>query len=162
MSTVHFVDTTVMTALLNIPKHNSDERCMAAKEEYELLDKNGDVFVLPLAVLVETGNHIAHIPDGNMRREIAIKFVTLIREATKPKNNWNVMPEISVSVMGAILDQFPEQAMTGVGFGDVSIIEQFNEYWENRQPIGKMRIWSFDEHLLGYSQIGELSRRKNK
>lgn len=162
MSTVHFVDTTVMSALLNIPKYNSDERHRTAKEEYELLDQNGDVFVLPFAVLVETGNHIAHIPDGHMRREVAQKFVALVRGAIRSENNWNIIPEIPFSIMETMLDQFPERAMTGVGFGDVSIVEQFNEYWEKRQPIGEMRIWSFDAHLSGYSRTGGLSRRKNK
>lgn len=162
MSTVHFIDTTVMTALLKIPHHNSDERYEETKEEYELLEQNGDVFVLPVAVLVETGNHIAHISDGNMRREIAVKFVALVRGAIKSENNWNIIPEIPVSVLEMILNQLPEQAMTGTGFGDVSIVEQFNEYWEKRQPIGEMRIWSFDQHLAGYSRTGGLFRRKNK
>lgn len=162
MSTVHFIDTTVMTALLKVPHHNSDERYEETKEEYELLEQNGDVFVLPVAVLVETGNHIAHIPDGNMRREIAKKLATLVREAMKANNNWNIIPEIPISVLEMILDQLPDQAMAGIGFGDISIVEQFNEYWEKRQPIGKMRIWSFDEHLSAYSRTGGLSRRKNR
>lgn len=162
MSTVHFIDTTVMTALLRVPGHNSDEVCRETKEEYELLDQKGDVFVLPMAVLVETGNHIAHIADGNVRRQTAIKFVSLVREAIKSENNWNVVPEIPISVLETILNQFPERVLAGTGFGDVSIVEQFNEYWKKRQPIGKMRIWSFDEHLLGYSKVGGLSRRKNK
>ena len=162
MSTVHFIDTSVMTALLKVPHHNTEERYEETKEEYELLEQNGDVFVLPIAVLVETGNHIAHIPDGSIRREIAKKLATLVREAMKANNNWNIIPEIPISVLETILNQFPDQALVRTGFGDVSIVEQFNEYWEKRQPIGKMRIWSFDQHLAGYSRTGGLSRRKNK
>ena len=60
------------------------------------------------------------------------------------------------------MDKFPAQAQSKMGFGDVSIIDQFNDYWENRQPIGKMRIWAFDAHLQGYSHTGGLARRKNK
>ena len=37
-----------------------------------------------------------------------------------------------------------------------------NDYWRNRQPIGEMRIWTFDTHLMGYTRTGGLSRRKNK
>lgn len=162
MSTVHFIDTTVMSALLNIPHFNDKGRYEAAKEEHELLKENGDVFVLPMAVLVETGNHIAHIPDGRMRHEIADKFVALVSGAIKSENNWNIIPEIPIDVLETILSKFPDQATAATGFGDVSIVEQFNEYWEKKQPIGEMRIWSFDAHLQGYSRTGGLSRRKNK
>ena len=55
MSNVHFIDTSVLVELLNIPKMN--ERHAQAQTEYEALAAKGDVFVLPVAVLVETGNH---------------------------------------------------------------------------------------------------------
>lgn len=160
MSTVHFIDTSVLVELLNIPGMN--ERYEEAKKEYELLNENLDVFVLPLAVLIETGNHIAHIPDGNKRHEIAEKFTAITKRAIKAESNWNIIPEIPISILERILDQFPIQAVAETGLGDISIIEQFNDYWENRQPIGEMRIWSFDAHLSGYLRTGGLSRRKNK
>lgn len=162
MSTVHFIDTTVMSALLDIPHFNNEGKHEAANEEYELLKENSDVFVLPIAVLVETGNHIAHIDDGRIRRKIADKFAALVKGAIRSENNWNVIPEIPIDVLEAILDKLPDQAVAETGFGDVSIIEQFNDYWEHKQPIGEMRIWSFDTHLQGYSKTGGLSRRKNK
>ncbi len=160
MSKVHFIDTSVLTELLNIPGFN--ERHEEINAEYLQLDKAGDTFVLSMAVLVETGNHIAHVPDGNMRRQIASMLASLVKDALDGKSRWNVMPEISPKVLKAILDQLPMQAQQGTGFGDVSIIEQFNDYWENKQPIGEMRIWALDNHLLGYSKTGGLSRRKNK
>ncbi len=160
MGTVHFIDTSVLVELLNIPGMN--ERYTEAKEEFELLWENGDEFVLPVAVLVETGNHIAHISDGNRRREIAEKFVHIVMKAIEMKDRWNTMPKLSTDILKAILTQFPDSAMAGTGFGDISIVEQFNDYWQNRQPIGKMRIWSFDRHLSGYSHTGGLSRRKNR
>lgn len=160
MSKVHFVDTSVLTELLNVPGLN--ERHEEINSEYLQLSKNGDIFVLPVAVLVETGNHIAHISDGRMRYQIADVFASLVKGALDGKNSWNVVPEIPPDVLQTILDQIPAQAQREAGFGDVSIIEQFNDYWKNRQPIGEMRIWALDKHLLGYSHTGGLSRRKNR
>lgn len=158
MSNVHFIDTSVLASLLNIPGKN--EHYADAKTEYEQLVQRGDTFVLPVAVLVETGNHIAHISDGRIRRAVAKKFAEVAKEAMKAESNWNIAPEIPSDVLQIILTQFPDQAMAGVGFGDVSIIEQFNDYWENRQPIGEMRIWSFDDHLSAHTKTGGLTRRK--
>ena len=160
MSNVHFIDTSVLVELLNIPNMNG--RHAQAKAEYEELVASGDTFVLPVAVLVETGNHIAHISDGNMRYKIAVLFSSLVQKAIKSEDNWNTVPDIPMCTLEKIIHQFPSLARGQTGFGDISIIEQFNDYWQNRQPIGMMRIWAFDEHLQGYSQTGGLSRRKNR
>lgn len=160
MSKVHFIDTSVLVELLDIPEMN--ERYEATKEAYRSYVQNSDVFILPVAVLVETGNHISHIADGNRRREIAAKFAALVTKAVKAEDNWNVIPGISDAVLNTVLYQFPDRAMAKAGFGDISIIEQFEEYWKERQPIGEMWIWTYDAHLQGYSHIGGLSRRKNK
>lgn len=160
MSKVHFIDTSVLVELLNVPGKN--ERYEEVKAEYEQLAKHGDIFVLPIAVLIEAGNHIAHISDGNMRYQIADKFSAIVWKAAKSEDHWNVMPEIPIEVLEKILKQFPKQAAAETGFGDISIVEQFNDYWETLQPIGEMRIWSLDAHLLGYSRTGGLARRKNR
>lgn len=160
MSKVHFLDATVLVALLNIP--NKNDHYEEAKAEYEQLVQNGDVFVLPVAVLVETGNHIAHIFNGDVRRKIAKNFVEIVTKAQNMEDNWNLSPAISDKVLKAILTCFPDKAVQGLGFGDVSIIKQFEDYWNNCQPIGEMRIWSFDHHLDGYSMTGGLARRKDK
>ena len=160
MNRVHFVDTSVLVELLNIPGFRNQHEEVNA--EYLRLDRAGDTFVLPVAVLIETGNHIAHVEDGRMRWKTANTFKALVERALDGTKNWNVMPEIRSDVLKTILEQIPLQAKQKTGFGDVSIIEQFNDYWEHKQPIGEMRIWSLDTHLQGYSKTGGLSRRKNK
>lgn len=160
MSNVHFIDTSVLVELLNIPMMN--EHHAQTKAEYERLANNGDVFVLPIAVLVETGNHIAHISDGNLRYTIAGHFSSLIQQAVESQNNWNTAPGITEKILKSIIKYFPEKARQRIGLGDVSIVEQFEDYWKHQQPIGEMRIWSLDGHLQGYSRSGGLSRRKDK
>lgn len=78
MSTVHFVDTTVLAELLNIS--GLSKQHSAVNAEYLQLEENGDTFVLPIAVLIETGNHIAHVPK-NMRYPVANTFVSLVKKA---------------------------------------------------------------------------------
>lgn len=157
---IHFIDTSVLLNLLNVPLKNQNHDTV--KEEYNKFVAQNDNFVFPAAVLFETGNHISHISDGSLRRTIASKFVRLINQAVDLQDNMSVIPEITKNELNAILENFPDQAMRGIGFGDSSIVAQFEDYWENKQPIGEMRIWSLDAHLASHSHIGGLSRRKNR
>ena len=159
MSIVHFVDTSILTELLNIPNMASSYE--AVKAEYEELSTRGDSFVFPAAVLVETGNHIAHVNDGTLRWQIATKFTALISKAIAGESDMSVIPEITIEELESIINKFPDQARAAIGFGDTSIVEQFDRYWRTKQPIGEMRIWSKDEHLSAYHQFGGLARRKN-
>lgn len=34
-----------------------------------------DMLIMPASTIIETGNHIAHISDGTIRRKIALKFM---------------------------------------------------------------------------------------
>ncbi len=160
MSNVHFIDTSVLVELLNIPNMNKHHE--QATNEYRQLAAKGDVFVLPVAVLIETGNHIAHISDGNIRYNIAQNFSLLVQQAINSENNWNTVSDIPPDTLANIINQIPDMAKSQIGIGDISIIEQFNDYWQNRQPIGEIRIWAFDTHLQGHTFTGGLSRRKNK
>ena len=157
---VNFVDTSVLLNLLQVP--NRCQRYDEIKQEYERCFNNGDSFVFPMATLVETGNHIAHIADGNQRWTIANRFADLVEQAGQLKNNMSVIPELTSAELTAVLQAFRNCAIQEVGFGDASIIEQYNTYWREKQPIGEIRIWSTDTHLCGYHQTGGLARRRTR
>lgn len=160
MSTVYFVDTSVLLNLLKVP--NRSQQYEEIKKQYEERVKEGASFVFPTAALIETGNHIAQIKDGNLRRKTAKKFVDFISKAIDLKDNMSVVPEITLDELHRIIGHFPDHAAQNVGFGDISIIEQFNSYWEKKQPIGIASIWSTDKHLASYPpKEGGLNRRRN-
>lgn len=160
MSKVHFVDTFVLLNLLRVP--GKCQNFEQVNEEFTRLVTDDDEFVFPIATLIETGNHISHLPDGEQRRRIAQKYVELMRKAANSEDNMSIISGIDPTVLLKMLESFPDRAMMQTGFGDVSIIEQFEDYWKNRQPIGEMRIWSLDKHLLSYQKIGGLNRRKER
>lgn len=160
MSIVHFVDTSIMVNLLNVPGKNQDHE--SVNRAYQRMKDQGDVFVLPVATLIETGNHIAN-SGGADRFRIASDFVRFIRYALTGNGNWHVRPSISQTTLETILEKVPSNASAGTGFGDISIIEQFEEYWQKEQPIGEMRIWSIDHHLSAYPvHYGGLKRRRER
>ncbi len=46
-----------------------------------------------------------------------------------------------------ICSQFPDYAMRGEGFGDLSIVCAYEKYKNETPAIHKIRIWNVDIHL---------------
>lgn len=68
---VAFVDTSVVLNLLNVPGRNENH----SQVQREFSDyRNTTIMVLPVTVVIETGNHSAHVPNDHERREAAKAF----------------------------------------------------------------------------------------
>lgn len=158
---IRFIDTSVMLNLLKIPS-----RCDKASEilgEFKDAVHAGENLILPLATIIETGNHIAHINDGNLRRSIAEKFVAFIRHSLDSESPWYYNScELSKQDLLYIANSFPQKATEKIGLGDVSIIQQYENFKEKNSAIGKIMIWSVDTHLKMYNEdLTGTPRRRN-
>jgi len=158
---IRFIDTSIMLNLLQVPS-----RCNKAQEvlnDFKRAIEDGDNLILPLATIVETGNHIAHINDGNIRRKIAEKFAVFIRASLDNEAPWFYDScELSKEDLLYIADNFSQKAMEKVGLGDISIIRQYENFKEKNGAIGKIMIWSVDTHLQMYSEdLTGMSRRRD-
>lgn len=115
-------------------------------------EKDKNVLILPLATIGETGNHIAHCDDGNVRRNTAERFAGIIAKTVNSEAPWRYYStQFSEEELLRICRDFPDSAMRGMGFGDLSIIHAYNKYKDDipRMPIRRIRIWSIDSHLDG-------------
>ncbi len=158
---VHFVDTSILCCLLRIPNF-CDYQYMEVEAELIGIINRSETLILPLASIIETGNHIAHIGDGRVRREIAKKFALYLRDTADNKAPWSLTNlEWTPDDLRKFADIFPEQAMRQVGFGDMSIIDAFNDYIK-RVPGVFVRIWSTDEHLMAYRHEAPQISRRNR
>jgi hypothetical protein len=77
--TISIVDTSVLVELLAIPgfrsRHDETLTAFAARSGA------GERFLLAVPVILETGNHVAQLPDGGTRRKWAVRFVEFIGKA---------------------------------------------------------------------------------
>lgn len=161
MKQVHFVDTSILCCLLRVP-YFCDDRYMEVEEEFISIINRTETLILPLASIIETGNHIAHIGDGSVRRSIAHNFAQYLRDTADNEAPWSLINlEWTPDDLRKFADNFPELAMREIGFGDMSIIDAYEDYIR-RTPGVSVRIWSIDEHLLAYRHdapaIGRRSR----
>lgn len=161
MKKVHFVDTSVLCNLLDVPNKNND----AEKVRCELAQiiAAGEILILPVVSIIETGNHIAHIDNGQIRRSVAQKFAEYLRDTAEGVAPWRISPfGWNPDVLKIFAEKFPELAMCEIGIGDLSIINEFHQY-KASTPGVSVRIWSTDTHLQGYDYTApEIGRSRSQ
>lgn len=148
MSSLVLVDTSVLLNVLDVPGRNEHRETIL--EEFQALILSGDSLFLPMAAVVETGNHIAQIKtSGQIRREVAERFVETVRAALRDEAPWKPMSFPGDAQLLAWLDDFPEHAMRQIGMGDLSIVKAWEQLCE-RFPMSEVRVWTVDGDLAGY------------
>jgi len=142
--TIVLVDTSVFCNILPVPGRNEQQDTALASLKAYLED--GVSLLLPLAAVYETGNHVARVADGRLRRATAERFCKQVRAAISGAAPWATTPLPDARQLESWLAEFPDHAMRAVGIADLSIIKEF----ERQCALHRMRrvlIWSYDEHL---------------
>ncbi|MBC6421018.1 MAG: hypothetical protein GDA43_18960 [Hormoscilla sp. SP5CHS1] len=98
MKAVAIVDTSIFCEFLNIPKMNDSRE--EVLNEFERLLNDETSFLLPMAAVYETGNHIAQLPDGGNRRRFAQFFVEQVHKAINGDAPWQIMQVPTVAEIG--------------------------------------------------------------
>jgi hypothetical protein len=157
MSSVCLIDTSVFLNLLDIPNRNQAHKQVL--KDYQIYEESGCLFFLPMATIIETGNHIAQNGDGNIRRKNANWFVEQVKAALKGEAPWELSQFPQTEEILRWIDQFPELAgknkalnkQEGTSFGDLSIIQEYEKACA-RFPMTEVFIWSLDSDLKNYHQ----------
>lgn len=148
MSDIVLLDTSIYLNVLDVPGRNQDRNKVL--EEFELRINHEDHFLLPLVAILETGNHIGNLLDGNRRREYSIKLVEDIVMALDGKAPYRATYFPSREEFSKWVMDFSENHHS-ISLGDHLIIKE----WERTCKANRMSrvlIWSLDNHLRGYDQ----------
>ena len=156
MGEICLIDTSIFLNLLNVPNRNN-ERSKISEDfvEYTELEVQ---FILPMATIIETGNHIAQNGDGGTRRDTAKRFCQQVRAAFAGEAPYQVSEFPSSEEVLSWLDAFPDHASQnkspkktteGTSFGDLSIIQEY-EKCRRRFSMSEIFIWSLDSDLASY------------
>lgn len=156
MRQVRFVDTSVLCNALAVPGKCQDRAAVAA--ELRSVTVSGDVqLVVPVAAVIETGNHIAQVQDGTLRRSCATRFEQVLRDIVAGTLPWVLHSVAWDAELLKVLCDGPgaagaltQMAMLGVGTGDVSILAEC-ELYARRTSNVIVTIWTLDRGLLAYA-----------
>ena len=156
MSAVCLIDTSIFLNLLNVPGRNQEvSKVLDNWQSYVDLQCT---FILPMATILETGNHIAQNGNGHTRRETAIRFCRVVRGSFEGEAPYQPSEFPNSAELLSWLNEFPDLAgqnkspaklTEGTSFGDLSIIKEF-EKCRSRFRMSEVFIWSLDSDLQQY------------
>jgi hypothetical protein len=165
MGKVILLDTSVFGTYLGI-FGNTEKQIQTEKQIRDYIEDNATL-LLPMATILETGNHIATIHKEHFDRQSrAQTFVDRVREALSEQRNQAVAfrsigpTNCALSNRKKLLnyiEEYLEYVMTEhrVGLADLSIIQDFRTQCAlNRGRY--VAIWSFDGGLKGYKREPEI------
>lgn len=150
------IDTSVFLNILEVPNKCQDKAQIIQEfKEYITLDA---FFILPMATIIETGNHIAQSGDGNVRRETAKKFCEHIVKVINGDAPYKISNFPSNDEIKSWINDFPNLAgrnksndtgkdkKEGTSFGDLTIIQEFEKQTRLHKNY-EIWIWSLDRDL---------------
>ncbi|HEY0167839.1 MAG TPA: hypothetical protein VGB75_12435 [Jatrophihabitans sp.] len=153
--TVSFIDTSILCNLLPVPGRDQGRAEVVA--EFANRRARGETFILPVTAIIETGNFIAQVPDGRMRRATAQVFADLISLVAEGKAPWTMHQFLwegdylrrLVAGSGTAMT-LVEHAVNGLGGGDLCILAE-RDLYRARSGITAVTIWTIDTVLAAHN-----------
>ncbi|HUS75005.1 MAG TPA: hypothetical protein VMY43_03255 [Methanothrix sp.] len=149
MSAICLIDTSIFVEILDVPMKATQHKQVLSELEAKI--QNGETLFLPMAAILETGNHVAQNGDGGQRRKCADNFVLQVQQALNGQSPFKSISFLNRENLQQWLSEFPDSAMRGHGLGDLSILHDFNKLC-NQNPRQRVYIWSLDGHLSSCRQ----------
>ncbi len=161
------MDTSILCVWLKVPgketcgsgKNCWDYKKVNAKISQEL--SSSTTFVLPLASIIETGNHISQCPGDPY--SVAQSFAELIRKTAKHETPWaafTVQSNLwSVEKLSQLADTWPALAANRISLGDATIKDVAAYYGEQGQSV---EIFTGDQGLKAYEPIAAKTQPRRR
>ena len=168
MRKVLIIDTSILCVWLDVPgmddcgpdndRWNQDRVNTKIQQE----EADGTTFVLPLATLIETGNHVAQA--SHSRLEVAGKLAEIIRKSADDVDPWAAFDNQSVlwtpEHLRTLADEWPPLANAEIAIGDATI-KTLAEYYSEQFEV---EILTGDQGLKAYEPLtpAEIPRRRRR
>ena len=153
---IFFIDTCILLEILQVPQKfnikDSETHTRLLRERST--DKNS-LIIMPISVIVETGNHINQIQNPTRRTDCYNKYIDILERITKGKVPWQLFGyDYQNQDLDRIIDLSKNLFTYKVGMGDIFILYSFNKYLETLpgDRSYNIEIWTKDKHLESYSR----------
>ena len=169
MSKVLIIDTSILCVWLDVPGMDScgpdhdrwDKQRVDAKIERE--KASNTTFVLPLATIIETGNHIAQA--SHSRKERADALAEIMCKSAADQEPWAAFAHQSElwspEGLKALAESWPILAARTISIGDATIKDVAEYYAQLRFEV---EILTGDQGLKAYQPVApiETPRRRRR
>lgn len=154
MRKILVIDTSILCVWLEIPGKTT---CGSLQDKWdkarvnaviEREEQQGTLFVLPLASLIETGNHIAQANCKN-RFELAQKLATILQKALHKQTPWAACSNLLCDDknLQILAQEWPPLAAQEIAIGDATIKHVADYYAKQSYEV---EIFTGDAGLKAY------------
>lgn len=152
------IDTSILTVWLQIPGFEtagSNNQWNYAKivDKLKSEEKVDTCFVLPIATIIETGNHIAHIKQGDVYA-LVNRFADLLELVAQNQTPWTLFTtQAELWTPEHLMELANQWRQTGVmklSLGDASIVKVAHYYQLMQYNV---EIFTGDAQLKSYESI---------
>ncbi len=156
MITYIVIDTSYLVELFEVPGHFKESFAKEIKARFKNATTQGNKLYIPIPVLFELANHIAHVVDGNKRRGLVDNFSKTVEQGIDPKITYiNIIPFEAYAVASELSNNlekfvqlFAEQfAPEGLGFTDSAVVLEAKNL---KKDHNRVYIWTTDNPLKSY------------
>ena len=157
MRRISIIDTSILCVWLDVP---GKETCGPQSDLWDKSRVNrtinheteqGALFVLPLAVIIETGNHIAQSSNA---WECANSLCDVVKKTLDKESPWATFTQQDALWSGEILNklvtEWPDYAKSGLSIGDMTIKTVADFYAESGYSV---QILTGDVMLKAYEPV---------
>ena len=141
MGAICLIDTSIFLEVLNVPQKANQHKSIMKLLKEKIQAK--ETLFLPMATILETGNHIAQNGDGTQRRACANRFVEQVTKALNGRSPFIPISFLQPEDLQQWLMEFPDSAMQGRGLGDQTIIHDWQKLCAQNSGR-RVYIWSLD------------------
>ncbi|MBF0530219.1 MAG: hypothetical protein HQK55_13295 [Deltaproteobacteria bacterium] len=143
------MDTSYLDELYAVPEKSSKAVNTEARKRFALAVRQKARFFVPLPCLFELANHIAHISDGNRRKNLADSLVKTIEQCVSNCEPWIITPYDMIEALPKLCRAFADEYVAqGIGLTDTYIIQEARRLKRiyNKPPY-RVHIWTKDHAL---------------
>lgn len=146
------IDTSIFDEILEVPG-KSQHRDATLNQLHDWIAQQASL-LLPMATIVETGNHIAQVKSDKASYALTKHYVQQVRDALQAKSPFVATPSFDPPHVLGWIDSYPEYAKRKIGAADLSIIDEFLRQCR-LNPRRRVLIWTRDQALIGYDSAPE-------
>lgn len=157
MKETRFIDTSILLEILEVPN-----KCKNPKQYQIELAKFASqpqaILIMPISVLIETGNHINHIKSNQpAKNKSTQRFLDILKLFINNSNPWLFYGyDFNEKDICRVIKEYENLRYSGMGIGDTFILDSFKEYVSKLKDSDaknhKIEIWTLDKHLQGYCE----------
>lgn len=156
----YVVDTGYLLELFKVDGHSNDSTHQAIDEKFKQAAHQGFQFYVPVSVLFELANHIAHINNGYRRKQLAERLAKTVESCVKDKMPWIITPckELAaIEQLAETLLKFSNlYSIQGLGLTDTSVLLEAEKLSKKYRQYGyKVHIWTTDNALKALAPDAE-------